>query len=1591
VAVERKRREIAAALGGDSLTVEKIESTLLSAGIDMPRILSDPASIPLHNFSDRELDTHDGMDWLKIGGEALALDVSSGCQWRVAQAISYDSHSDSFTVKWLAPAVCAPPPAPSGDIGESGAVEAKDGEGKLSEGSAAVSLSLPDCEATVPRIYICFPGEHPSDVIARIAAAITARRLAEKALRYSLALDCMPREEGSGLPTKQEQRLLEKAKNARTLHHVAREEEAYMGPLKERMASLGQALIGDVNNDWSRAMNRVYFDIAMKIGDDAKSSGASIGAALSAALGVSSGGLPFDSGPLGNLELPPLPRPPSVPPKALVAVAPSYGVLEFQAARDAFHFHSFLTVPEVLRALQAVAVSSGKVWPVGKGGGNGVPLITAPASKSVFVDLATLCSSTEHGGGGGQGVLVPHLGKSSKAEEFEHVNAVKTSDYCQLLREGWAVSVRNTVRENLGKAGKGNFNLKETQEASYQTSKLRRLLRSINYRMRDELRTSLLSQLHSFVASIEASCGGSVTVGKTPASVTTIFPPDSPALARPPVFVVDVVVLEEKVEVEAPKAPPASKDAKKGSTSSAPKKPEAAPVAAPVFVTKRKASLASSVAALANAPVAAFTRALSSLSNEKEAVTTVERQVMDRLFWPHDPKVPTPLLQEGVLAFGNVVYPVLALKERLQAAVTAACAPLEKLISILLPLIDEVLELNPETMAATLQAKFASGDDSGGGSSFNLAECRTLIAKHRAAALSILDAIPPLILVGGFVAINCSEIRLSLAKRHNDTADAVVKLVASAAQEASLAVHKEYEQMVKMINHPPSDIESLTATQDLIKNLPEKIKEVQARHEANGALYSALESSIFPLTKEMFEALMKSAAGALKVWKAVSDQERALELEKARYAEELASEQKEFEDQILAVSELVSSLNRFDKLDHCEAAAYQCAKVKDLLDDCEKKSRLYNSREALFGKDCTDYERLTDIKKAFEPFATLWESAQSWRTLHNKWMSSPFVKLDAEAIERDAGAVSRAMARSVKTFERMSLDGCVAVSRTIRDECEEFKPLIPLITALRNPGMRPRHWEELSSLIQTKVDPDGEGDAFTLPRVIELKLGDYMDQIVKVGERAGKEYQIEVALDKMSGEWAEMFLDIAAYRESGTFVLRGVDDLQALLDEHTTMTQAMSFSAFKKPFAERIDTWAATLMTVSEVLDEWLKVQRSWMYLEPIFSSSDIQKQLPTEYKRFAAVDKNWRTTLLSARGGGSTNPTAQKAIQFCANPKLLERWQEGNRFLELVQKGLSDYLETKRAGFPRFYFLSNDELLEILSQTKDPRAVQPHLKKCFEGIRSVIFESDKIPVIKGMISGEKEQVDMCVNVDPRGKNVEVWMSEVELAMKRSIRRVMLDSVADYTVTPRTQWVQKWPGMCVLNASQLHWTREMEEGIREKGNQGVSDYVQVQMNQLKDMVMLIRGKLAPLSRITLGSLTVIDVHARDVTKKMAESGVAAVNDFDWISQLRYYIYSASGGGTGNPANLNGGEEDGVVGEMWTHMIASKRPYGYEYLGNSLRLVITPLTDKCYMTLMGALQMNLGGAPAGPAGTGKTETTKDLAKALAKYCAYCIAF
>ena len=121
------------------------------------------------------------------------------------------------------------------------------------------------------------------------------------------------------------------------------------------------------------------------------------------------------------------------------------------------------------------------------------------------------------------------------------------------------------------------------------------------------------------------------------------------------------------------------------------------------------------------------------------------------------------------------------------------------------------------------------------------------------------------------------------------------------------------------------------------------------------------------------------------------------------------------------------------------------------------------------------------------------------------------------------------------------------------------------------------------------------------------------------------------------------------------------------------------------------EVWEKKLGLLSETLDEWTQCQKNWMYLETIFSAEDIQKQLPVEAHKFDMVDKMWKTNLKAV----NLKPNVIASIED--GDKLLREFQHCNQTLEDVQKQLEDYLQTKRMAFPRFYFLSNDDLLEIL------------------------------------------------------------------------------------------------------------------------------------------------------------------------------------------------------------------------------------------------------------------------------------------------------
>ncbi|XP_046433182.1 dynein axonemal heavy chain 2 [Neodiprion fabricii] len=613
---------------------------------------------------------------------------------------------------------------------------------------------------------------------------------------------------------------------------------------------------------------------------------------------------------------------------------------------------------------------------------------------------------------------------------------------------------------------------------------------------------------------------------------------------------------------------------------------------------------------------------------------------------------------------------------------------------------------------------------------------------------------------------------------------------------------------------------------------------------------------------------------------------------------------------------------------------------------------------AVFGISHPDSMELAKLEKDLTAIELIWQLTDEWNEAWERYKTGNFWTIGMDEMDATANALFRKFTRFAKELKEKNWE----IVETTRTRLDKFRRTLPLITDLKNPAMRERHWKRVEEIVGKEFDQNSPD--FTLDAIAEMQLQIFADQISELSNAATMELNVELGLKNINEVWKKMMLEMVPYKDQGIFRLKTVDDITQALEDHQIQLSAMKSTRFVEPFAVEVDYWERALSDVNEALDAVLLVQRSYMYLDNIFYSEDIRKQLPKETDDFDKITMTW----MEVSGRIAANGLALKVTRD--PPDLLNRLNKLNDELDGIQHALDAYLETKRHVFPRFYFISNDDLLEILANSKKPELIQPHVKKLFENIKSLRISKQHLTnkqVIEGMTSSEGEYVEFLFTTTLEGP-VEVWLCEVEAAMRGCLREVLRQCriALRKMLAKRDRWVKEWPGQPGITSTQIQWTTDCTrtllhcklleskkplKKLKKKQNQVLTKYSEA-----------IRGNLNKLQRLKLKALVVIEIHARDVIEKMYKMNCMDVSAFEWLSQLRFY--------------WDRDIDDCIVRQTNTFFV-----YGYEYLGNSERLVITPLTDRCYITLTTALHLHRGGSPKGPAGTGKTETVKDLGKAL----------
>eukprot|EP00049_Salpingoeca_infusionum_P016530 m.339145 g.339145 ORF g.339145 m.339145 type:complete len:4022 (-) comp16092_c0_seq1:259-12324(-) len=790
-----------------------------------------------------------------------------------------------------------------------------------------------------------------------------------------------------------------------------------------------------------------------------------------------------------------------------------------------------------------------------------------------------------------------------------------------------------------------------------------------------------------------------------------------------------------------------------------------------------------------------------------------------------------------------------------------------------------------------------------------------------------------------------------IADRASQLADTILHNISENAMAANQELCDKFAHIAEKAAKVPENTEEMMA----LKEFMEKV-EVTELPELHLSIASAKKKLDFLIdTTTISEQEMQVSASAF-MW--LTRMEDTLEEHKAiirssreKAEAELIARRDQLNKDLEVVMEKLDAFSTYADVDKVSDYLAETTALNDQLEGALDIIEGINKEEEAFDWEMTQYPLRHKAAQRLTPYHQLYSATVTFNQQLHAWLEGDFGAIDPEVVENDVSACWRNLYKIEKTFAEV--DNPRNIAATTKERVDVFKENVPLIQAICNPGLRERHWDQINELVGFDLTPDEDT---TLSKMLSMNLEDHLEQFETISEAASKEFSLEKALRRMQEEWAELQFGVIAYRDSGTCILSSVDEIQMLLDDQIVKTQTMLGSPFVKPFEDDMREWNHTLMMLQDIVDAWLKVQATWLYLEPIFSSPDIMAQMPEEGRRFKVVDGTWREIMKQAQRD-------THVLEVVKIDKMLDKLAKSNDLLELILKGLNRYLEQKRLYFSRFFFLSNDEMLEILSETKDPLRVQPHLKKCFEGIAKLTFTEDLD--ITHMRSSQNEEVKLDTvisTVEARGQ-VEKWLLQLENIMHSSITGIMADGLKSYPECKRTDWIQEWPGQIVLAVTQKFWTANMHACITA-GPAAMQKYLEECNSDINDVVELVRGKLSKNIRTTISALIVLDVHSRDVLVGLIKDGIKSDSEFGWLCQLRYYF-----------------EEERVV----TRMINSTLNYGYEYLGNTARLVVTPLTDRCYRTLFGALELHLGGAPEGPAGTGKTETVKDLAKAVAIQC------
>lgn len=584
-----------------------------------------------------------------------------------------------------------------------------------------------------------------------------------------------------------------------------------------------------------------------------------------------------------------------------------------------------------------------------------------------------------------------------------------------------------------------------------------------------------------------------------------------------------------------------------------------------------------------------------------------------------------------------------------------------------------------------------------------------------------------------FIRLDCSLLKHALVGHCNVWQNKLTGVLNNTALTQLQELHNMISENTSKLLREPTNLEELEMLMFLHTQLVDEVVVIQEQFQPVQEKYVILEKYEVPITeKEKLD--MASLAGCWAAFTVLFEEcGRKLKDHKARFKAGLSISFEELQKNYTSMRDEVVNTGPYKYDIKPEIALTLLSGFKATLQEYDMKEATLRKGMTLFQIEEKSLKDRDFLNLEVENLNQLWQVINDWCIFWNK-CSLPHIKLvDLKQLDEDSSNFVKRLAK----FSKECKEWEVYIRQ--KDKASQLRKIVPLLQELQTPSIRDRHWKTLMTGMNKNFNPHSPD--FNLNLIISLEIENYSDLIIETCASAAKELAFEQELLRIDVMWKTIKLDIVPYKDDkGYMKIRSIELISESLEENQVSLGSMKASKFSKAFEIQIVDWERRISMISELVDVMMQVQKQWAYLENIFmGAEDIRKQLPKETMLFEVINVEWKKML-------EVHRAQTTIIESLADKELLGNLIKMNGELEKIQKSLEMYLETKRQSFPRFFFISNDDLLEILGHAKDPPAIQPHFKKMFDNIHKLEMRSigsDSVSQFEGigMYSADGEYV----------------------------------------------------------------------------------------------------------------------------------------------------------------------------------------------------------------------------------------------------------